>query len=79
MALTELSRYVPRLDQRVDLRSDNRSRYLRGGVRLRDGLQAAGSDDAQHGGFPGMELPPGASFDPDPHTNFSPSAVRDEP
>ena len=79
MALTELSRYVPRLDQRADLRTDNRSRYLRAGVRLRDGMQAAGGDEAQHGGFPGMELPPGASFDPDPHTNFSPAASRDEP
>jgi putative (di)nucleoside polyphosphate hydrolase len=79
MALTELSRYVPRLDQRADLRTDNRSRYLRAGVRLRDGMQAAGGDEAQHGGFPSMELPPGASFDPDPHTNFSPAASRDEP
>jgi putative (di)nucleoside polyphosphate hydrolase len=78
MALTELSRYVPRLDQRADLRTDNRSRYLRGGVRLRDGMPAGG-DDMQHGGFSGMELPPGASFDPDPHTNFSPAANRDEP
>ena len=78
MALTELSRYVPRLDQRADLRTDNRSRYLRGGVRLRDGMPAGG-DDMQHSGFSGMELPPGASFDPDPHTNFSPAANRDEP
>jgi putative (di)nucleoside polyphosphate hydrolase len=78
MALTELSRYVPRLDQRADTRPDNRSRYLRGGVRLRDGMQAAGGEEGQHGGFPGMELPPGASFDPDPHTNFSPASSRDE-
>ena len=78
MALTELSRYVPRLDQRADLRTDNRSSYLRGGVRLREGMQAAGGDEAQHGGMPGMELPPGASFDPDPNTNFSPAASRDE-
>ena len=78
MALTELSRYVPRLDQRADIRTDNRSRYLRSGTRLRDGMNTTGGDEAQHGGMPGMELPPGASFDPDPHTNFSPAARRDE-
>ena len=54
MALTELARYLPR--------ADARNRYLRGGVRHR-----------QHDDFhptladaPGMELPPGASFDPNP-------------
>ena len=78
MALTELSRYVPRLDQRADLRNDNRSRYLRSGARLRDDMNTAGGDHAQHGGMSGMELPPGASFDPDPHTNFSPAARGDE-
>jgi putative (di)nucleoside polyphosphate hydrolase len=58
MALTELSRYLPR--------NDTRNRYLRGAMRHRDGLEG-NTDAGTHAGPPvGMELPPGASFDPDP-------------
>ena len=60
MALTELSRYLPRQEQR--------NRYLRSGMRTRDG-ENAGAGMYRAGSLlinPGMELPPGASFDPDP-------------
>lgn len=62
MALTELSRYLPR--------NDARNRYLRG-VRHKDMLAdgfAMGKEDGTSAMLmpPGMELPPGASFDPDP-------------
>jgi putative (di)nucleoside polyphosphate hydrolase len=58
MALTELSRYLPR--------SDHRNRYLRGGMRQRDD----GDDMPTHMCAPmGLELPPGASFDPDPQSD----------
>ena len=55
MALTELSRYLPR--------TDSRNRYLRGNLRHRDG-----TDSGPVSGHMGLELPPGASFDPDPQT-----------
>jgi putative (di)nucleoside polyphosphate hydrolase len=62
MALTELSRYLPK--------HDTRNRYLRGGARHRhdDGH----GPDAASGlsGPPGLELPPGASFDPDPQSGI---------
>jgi putative (di)nucleoside polyphosphate hydrolase len=66
MALTELSRYLPR--------NDNRNRYLRHGGRAR------GQEHTDQA-FPapmmflgaGMELPPGAMFDPDPQQG--PAAV----
>jgi putative (di)nucleoside polyphosphate hydrolase len=75
MALTELSRFVPRLDARADLRVDQRSRYARSGPRERDGgSQNTGVEAAQRSPFAAMELPPGASFDPDPHTNFEPAS-----
>lgn len=69
MALTELARFVPRSELQ-------RNRYLRSGVRPREGqsepqLQAPRHTPALRGTHgliqnPGMELPPGASFDPDP-------------
>ena len=65
MALTELSRFVPRHEQR--------NRYLRSGMRVRD---LSGLVPAQHRGGsgmlvkPGVELPPGASFDPDPQSGL---------
>lgn len=82
MALTELSRFVPRSEQQ-------RNRYLRSGLRPRE--QEGATNNAfvppqtqpQHTppvypsrtGYlrvnPGMELPPGASFDPDPQTNLT--------
>lgn len=75
MALTELSRYVPRLDMRVDARVDHRNRYLRGGLRQREGGQATdGFNHFSQGGFGSFELPPGASFDPDPQTALRPAA-----
>ncbi|MEY2810951.1 MAG: hypothetical protein RLZ66_2462, partial [Pseudomonadota bacterium] len=67
MALTELARYLPR--------QDHRNRYLRGGPRSREA--EAEAESGHHA--PGMglvraphelELPPGASFEPDPQTPF---------
>ncbi|MBP9940686.1 MAG: RNA pyrophosphohydrolase [Comamonas sp.] len=71
MALTELARYIPRSELQ-------RNRYLRSGMRPRDGQpeQPATSQRPapmlrSHGLIqnPGMELPPGASFDPDPQSD----------
>lgn len=68
MALTELARYIPRSELQ-------RNRYLRSGMRPRDGqpeqsnmIQRPAPMLRSHGLIqnPGMELPPGASFDPDP-------------
>ncbi|WP_027016194.1 RNA pyrophosphohydrolase [Comamonas composti] len=71
MALTELSRFLPRGEQ-------HRNRYLRSGMRPREldtALPPQHHTPAMHpsrtGSFrsnPGMELPPGASFDPDPQS-----------
>ena len=59
MALTELSRYLPR--------PDHRNRFLRGGMRLR---QDEGDESVSSLCAPmGLELPPGASFDPDPQND----------
>lgn len=56
MALTELARYLPRAD-------GPRTRFLRQG-----GSRGRATNDPQAGTTPaGLELPPGASFDPDPH------------
>jgi putative (di)nucleoside polyphosphate hydrolase len=83
-ALTELARYLPRP---YEPRYEQRGRYLRGGVRERDGhMGYGGSRDGSfgHGAFAHsdghgfaqqhmeMELPPGASFDPDPQRPHSP-------
>jgi putative (di)nucleoside polyphosphate hydrolase len=66
MALCELSRFVPRLDARAALRMEGRNeqhhRYLRTDVRQRNGMP---SDS----GMAAMDLPPGASFDPDPQNS----------
>lgn len=67
MALTELARFLPR--------HDTRNRFLRGGTRQRDiersmpGLQAD----------PPFELPPGASFDPDPSAAPAPLSTTHVP
>ncbi|MBX9610215.1 MAG: RNA pyrophosphohydrolase [Burkholderiales bacterium] len=71
MALTELARYLPR--------TDHRNRYLRGGLRAReqeaDPSHGAGQAPTDPALFNRMlrgatiELPPGATFEPDPHTN----------
>lgn len=64
MALTELARFLPR--------PDGRNRYLRGGTRHRD------LDPALHGAGaePTFELPPGASFDPDPSSAPAPLSTH---
>ncbi len=54
MALTELSRFVPRFGNRFEPHPDHRNRYLRG-----SGLPGAS-----------FELPPGATFEPDPQTSL---------
>jgi putative (di)nucleoside polyphosphate hydrolase len=79
MALTELARFLPRPH---DSRFEMRGRYLRGGVREREGHHGYGgggrADEFAHGHHDDfahphmdMELPPGASFDPDPQRAHS--------
>jgi len=62
MALTELSRYLPR--------QDNRNRFLRGNARPRNtrlSPEAVPAATLTHRGLSiHMELPPGACYDPDP-------------
>jgi len=60
MALTELSRFLPR--------TETRNRYLRGNARMRESSQppARRSLEVSVQLVSAMELPPGASFDPDP-------------
>jgi putative (di)nucleoside polyphosphate hydrolase len=60
MALTELARFLPR--------NDRQNRYLRGGNRgPREGLDLDNpASDMQAPSH--MELPPGASFDPNPQS-----------
>jgi putative (di)nucleoside polyphosphate hydrolase len=82
MALTELSRYVPRFDARHEPRQEHHNRYLRGGLHQRDqhaGPAAAGNPqtsgcDPQHAYASRLgasfELPPGATFEPDPQTSL---------
>jgi putative (di)nucleoside polyphosphate hydrolase len=60
MALTELSRFLPR--------QETRSRFLRGGSHLP--AQDSGAMPKQFGAVMHMELPPGASFDPDPQAGL---------
>jgi putative (di)nucleoside polyphosphate hydrolase len=58
MALTELARFLPR--------HEKHNRYLRGGPR---GSRENAGDDHGHAQMQQplhMELPPGASFDPNP-------------
>ncbi|HQS31498.1 MAG: RNA pyrophosphohydrolase [Polaromonas sp. 39-63-203] len=78
MALTELSRFVPRFDARPD----HRNRYLRGGAHQRD-ASALGATGAGMGlanppihfhpvrSGASFELPPGAIFEPDPQTGLA--------
>ena len=63
MALNELARYVPRIDGR----SDARNRYMRSATR-RDG--AAAGLSAHESLAEAGDLPPGASFDPDPQNEL---------
>jgi putative (di)nucleoside polyphosphate hydrolase len=80
MALTELSRFVPRFDHRFDARQDHRNRYLRGGMRQREGGEAGAVEHGPHAaGMAGasFELPPGATFEPDPQTSLA-ASLRNE-
>jgi len=64
MALTELARFLPRHEQR--------NRYLRSGMRTREHESSGQASLPRTSSLlvkPGMELPPGASFDPDPQTS----------
>ena len=68
MALTELARYVPQFGHHGDPRQENRP-HQRDQSYPRD--QSHGrecSDNAPRGHF--LELPPGATFDPDPQTSL---------
>ena len=68
LALTELARFLPRPLQR--------NRYLRAGMRgSREAVLSAADNTILHRGgsllvHPGVELPPGASFDPDPRQHL---------
>ena len=79
MALTELARYLPRSEQQ-------RSRYLRSNMRgprdmaeRQGGGFAARTDSMPRMGSllvsPDVELPPGASFDPDPQKSVAAPTV----
>ncbi len=66
MALVELARFLPR--------QEPRNRYLRSGMRGRDHDMGGGTYMHRTGQLllhPGVELPPGASFDPDPQTSYA--------
>ncbi|NML47994.1 RNA pyrophosphohydrolase [Ramlibacter sp. G-1-2-2] len=60
MALRELARYLPR--------NDHRNRYLRSGMRTRDADHPHNNHEAAAVQMPApmMELPPGATFEPNP-------------
>ena len=79
MALTELARFVPHLDCRMDLRADHRRR---GDGHLRDHGSADGHEisprwsnqgqNLHHGRLGALfELPPGGTFEPDPQTSLN--------
>ena len=77
MALTELSRFVPRFDQRFE----HKNRHLRGGPLWHEQGDGAGSCFSgemprQHLSRLGalFELPPGATFEPDPQTSMGAQA-----
>ena len=80
MALTELARFVPHLDIRIDLRGDHRHRHQGGGLHQRDhGVREADQANSRfpHAGLhlhssrvgASFELPPGGTFEPDPQTS----------
>src|SRR3990167_273876 len=81
LALTELARFVPRVDYRVESRPDHRSRYLRSGMHQRDqaadpqaGEASREVSDPLHSYTARLgasfELPPGATFEPDPQSGL---------
>jgi putative (di)nucleoside polyphosphate hydrolase len=63
MALTELSRFLPRFE--------SRNRYLRGSLRSQEGDQGMLMEFSMGATHVHMELPPGASFDPDPQRDLN--------
>ena len=67
MALTELARFVPHMDSRTDTRADIRNRFLRGNLASR--VQEGGHALNRFGAT--LELPPGATFEPDPQTSLA--------
>jgi putative (di)nucleoside polyphosphate hydrolase len=74
MALTELARFLPR--------TDGRTRYLRQGGRNREFPldPANGSRRSLQRDFlagPECEMPPGATFEPDPHTSHGIDASQE--
>ena len=82
MALTELSRFVPRCDGRSDPRHDGRGdarqRHARtGSLPFRsdeDGAQTTMTHSQGMAAFrfaAGFELPPGGTFEPDPQTSLT--------
>jgi putative (di)nucleoside polyphosphate hydrolase len=69
MALTELARFVPHLEWRADARAEHHGRHGRSpGQSL---FPQASQNASGHFSRSGMafELPPGASFEPDPQTS----------
>jgi putative (di)nucleoside polyphosphate hydrolase len=68
MALRELARFLPR--------NDHRNRYLRSGMRTRE--NEPGPNESHPGPLPlpGMELPPGATFEPNPQGRDASAAER---
>ena len=68
MALTELARYLPRQDP-------HRNRFLRNGGRSRES-EAHEGDPGSVLPSPDFELPPGATFDPDPQANLQRKTQR---
>ena len=69
MALTELARYLPRTEQQ-------RNRYLRQSQRAREAGALHAPMHHATAGSRGLELPPGASFDPDPQQASAASAPK---
>jgi putative (di)nucleoside polyphosphate hydrolase len=69
MALRELARYLPR--------TDNRNRYLRGGMRTtREGEYLPSEQQPDSLAGSGMELPPGATFEPNPQGRAYPALAK---
>ena len=68
MALTELARFLPR-------HHESRNRYLRGGTQRPSGDAGVSVHLRVSGMSMHMELPPGATFEPDPQ---KPNRPRDD-
>jgi len=68
MALTELARYLPK--------NEHRNRYLRGAGRSRSHDDANNLMPLMTQSPPGMELPPGGMFDPDPQFDLRSSGSK---